>query len=77
MSIHPETEIVATAHDPVARLHTYTISRHGRRWTVQIPDDDFSQYGPVLGASAAQNKMNRRRHLATRIEAAMQGQADE
>lgn len=76
MTIHPETEIVATSYDAPTRTHSYTIARDGKRWTVAIPDADFAQFGPVVGASAAVNKMNRRRHLAQRLEAAMQGAAD-
>lgn len=77
MTIHPETEIVASSHDPIARLHSYTISRGGKKWTVQIPDDDFQAFGPVMGASASVNRMNRRKHLAMRMEAAMRGREDE
>lgn len=76
MTIHLETEIVATSHDPLARAHTYTLERGGKRWTVTIPDVDFDRFGPVLGASAATNKLNRRKHLAMRLEAAMGGPHD-
>lgn len=76
MTIHPESEIVATSHDARTRTHSYTIERNGKRWTVAIPDDDFEQFGPIVGASGAVNRMNRRRHLAMRLEAAMDGVAD-
>jgi hypothetical protein len=76
MTIHPETEIVASSHDAKTKAHTYTIERGGKRWTITIPDADFERFGPVMGASAAVNKMNRRKHLATRLAAAMEGPAD-
>lgn len=74
--INPETEIVSTAHNAKTRVHSFTIERDGKRYTAHIPDADFQAFGPVLGASAATNKINRRRHLAMRLEAAMQGKAD-
>lgn len=77
MSIHPESEIVGTSYDERARVHTYTIKRGGKKWTVNISDADFQQFGPVMGASASVNKLNRRKHLATRLEAAMRGPSDE
>lgn len=76
MTINPETDVVATSHDPVTRTHSYTIARGGKRWTTQIPDTDFGQFGPVMGANADLNKMRRRQHLATRLEAAMAGAPD-
>jgi hypothetical protein len=76
MTINPETEIVATSHDPIARTHSYTIERNGKRWTVAIPDADFQQFGPVKGADAAMNHASRRKHLAMRLEAAMGGAPD-
>ena len=77
MTINPETEIVASSWDPQTRAHSYTIERTGRRWTVVIPDDDLQRFGPVLGASAAVNKQNRRRHLAAVLENAMRGEPDD
>ena len=73
MTIHPETEIVSTSYDAVKHTHSYTIERNGKRWTVEIPDADFQNFGPVMGASAATNRMNRRRHLAMRLQAAIDG----
>lgn len=73
--INPETEIVATAYDPKTRTHSYTVQRDGKRFTAHIPDADFQAFGPVLGASAATNKINRRKHLAMRLEAAIRGEA--
>ena len=76
MSIHPETEIVASAFDPIARAHSYTIERAGKRWTVAIPDADFERFGAVAGAAAGVNRANRRKHLATLLDAAMGGAPD-
>lgn len=76
MTIHPETDVVASSYDPIARTHSYTIARSGHRWTVAIPDQDFRQFGPIMGANADLNKARRRQHLATRLEAAMSGAPD-
>lgn len=73
MTIHPETEIIGTAYNEQTRVHSYTIERNGKQVTVDIPDADFQQFGPVMGASAATNRMNRRRHLAMRLQAALDG----
>jgi hypothetical protein len=76
VTIHLETEIVASSYDPTTRAHSYTIERNGKRWTVSVPDADFEQFGPILGATGAVNKQRRRQHLASRLEAAMGGRAD-
>lgn len=75
MTIHPEEE-VQSSYDAQTRVHTYVITRNGKKWTVDIPDADFQKFGPVLGASAAVNKMARRKHLAMRLAAAMEGPPD-
>jgi hypothetical protein len=76
MTINPETEIVATSHDPVTQTHRYTVEKQGKRWTVAIPDLEFQKFGPVFGAQAATNKERRRMYLANRLTAAMQGEPD-
>lgn len=76
MTINPETDIVATSYDPDARTHSYTIARPDGRWTVTIPDADFRQFGPIMGADADLNKARRRQHLASRLEQAMSGPPD-
>lgn len=76
MTINPETEVVESSWDKVARVHRYTIERHGKRWTVAIPDAELAQFGPVVGAQAAANKARRRAYLATKLTAAMQGEPD-
>lgn len=68
MTINLDTEIVATAHDPISRMNSYTIERGGRRWTVQVHMDEFQRCGP--GAQA------RRNLLGHRLMTAMQGKAD-
>lgn len=76
MTIHLETEIVGSAYDPIKRVHSYTIERAGKRWTVQIGADEFARTGPLLGAQAATNKHRRRSYVATRLANAMQGPHD-
>lgn len=76
MTLNPETEIVGSGHDPVTKTHSYTVEKRGKRWTVQIPDDEFARFGPVIGAQAAANKARRQAYLAAKIEAAMQGEPD-
>jgi hypothetical protein len=76
MTIHPETEIVASSYDAATRVHSYTIERGGKRWTTTIPDDEFERFGPVVGASAATNKARRRNYLAAKLTNAMQGEPD-
>lgn len=68
MTINLETEIVGTAHDPVTRVHSYTIERGGRRWTVSIADDEFQRLGPM--------PQQRRNLLGHRLQEAMKGKAD-
>lgn len=76
MTINPETDVVASSYDSTARIHSYTIARGGKRWTVAIPDQDFRQFGPVMGADADLNKARRRQYLAARLTTAMGGPAD-
>lgn len=76
MTINPETEIVASSHDPVTRTHSYTIERGGKRWTVAIPDDEFARFGVVVGAQARSNQLRRRTYLVTKLTVAMQGEPD-
>jgi hypothetical protein len=71
MTLSPETEIVSTRHDAVARVSYYTIERGGRRWTVAIPDDDLNKHGYKKG-----HEMLRRNHLANVLTTAMAGKAD-
>lgn len=75
MTINLETE-VETAFNRLTQIHSYTIARGGKRWTVQIPDADFAKHGPVMGASAEMNKARRRMYLATALTNAMQGAPD-
>lgn len=68
MSIALETEVVASAFDPIGQTHTYTIARNGKQWTVCIP----AQQLDLHGANAAA----RRKHLTLILEGAMRGLAD-
>lgn len=74
MTINLETEVVASSFD--GDTHVYTIERGGQRWTVRVPDDDFQRFGPMMGAAGANNRMARRRYLATILTNAMQGAPD-
>jgi hypothetical protein len=75
MTINLETE-VETAYNRLTHVHSYTIARGGKRWTVHIPDSEFADFGSVAGASAATNKARRRLYLATTLTNAMQGAPD-
>lgn len=77
MTIHLENEVVGSAFDPITQIHTYTVARDGKRWTVTIPNADFERFGPRLGARAAINQLTRRKHLAMRLTAAMDGPPDD
>lgn len=68
MTINLDTEIIATSHDPVTRMHSYTMERGGRRWTVSVHDDEFSRCGS--------NKQARRNLLGNRLQEVMRGKAD-
>ena len=68
MTINFDTEIVATRHDPITRTHHYTVERGGRRWTVNLHDDDLNRHGG--------NKAARRNHLGNLLHQAMMGKAD-
>lgn len=76
MTIHLESEVVATAFDPQTRVHSYTVGRGGKRWTVAIPDTELEKFGPIFGAQAGTNKARRRMYLARRLETAMGGPED-
>lgn len=69
MTIHLDTEIVATRFDPVTLSCSYTIERGGKRWTVEIPKAHFDKHGA--------NKIAKRTHLATVLNNAMLGPHDE
>ncbi len=77
MTINPETEVVHTSFDPVTRSHSYTVEKHGKRWTVVIPDAELAQFGRIVGAQAGFNKARRRAYLGQRLTDAMQGEPDE
>ncbi len=68
MTIHLDTEIVATRFDPVTQACFYTIERGGKRWTVEIPKAHFDKHGV--------NKIAKRTYLATMLNNAMVGEPD-
>jgi len=66
VTLHPETQIVASAYDPFARVYIYTAQANRRRWTFEIKDADL----------AAVPKPQRRGYLARCADEAMKGVAD-
>ena len=68
MTVSPETEIVSTRHDALARISYYTLERGGWRWTVAIPDGDLDRHKA--------NRAARRNHLANTLTMATAGKAD-
>jgi hypothetical protein len=68
MTIHLETEIVATAYDPKTNICSYTIQRGAKRWTVTIPLEHLDAHKG--------NKQKRRDHVATVLKSAMDGPHD-
>lgn len=69
MTIHLDTEIVATKFDPITQTCSYTIQRGNDRWTVRIPKSDLDKHGA--------NKIAKRNYLATALNGAMTGKPDE
>lgn len=69
MTINLEGEVVGSRIDPVTQTCFYTVERDGRRWTVKVPLADLHRH--------AANKAGRRTHVATVLNAAMQGKPDE
>lgn len=62
-TINPESQIVASAYDPLTRICSYTYEHSdGSRYTVQVPLDDLHKIGTTPAT-----RDQRRRHLAQRI----------
>lgn len=62
-TIHPETQIVASAYDPLTRICSYTYQHSdGSHYTVDVPLSEFEKIG--LGRAT---QMQRRTHLAQKI----------
>lgn len=76
MTINLDTEIVSSSFDKKKHTHTYTLERHGKRWTVTIPDTEVAQFGPIMGAQAGVNKNRRRNYLAAKLTDRMCGEPD-
>lgn len=68
MTIHLDSEIVATRFDQLSQSCAYTIERDGRRWTAAIPLAEFAKLGT--------NKIAKQNLLATALNNAMQGKPD-
>lgn len=69
MTIHLDTEIVATSFDPVTQTCFYTIERDGKRWTASVPLADLNK----LGA----NKAAKHTLIANKLNVAMLGAPDD
>ena len=70
MTVALETEIVGTRHDPILRVHYYTIERGGRRWTAAVKDSDLD------GFSGPRGRQMRREYIARALQTAMTGVPD-
>jgi hypothetical protein len=68
MTIHLDSEVVATSFDPVTQTCSYTIQRGDDRWTVSVPLADLNK----LGA----NKAAKHALIANKLNAAMLGAPD-
>lgn len=62
-TIHPETQIVASAYDKLTRICSYTYEHSdGSRYTVKIPIDELQKRG-----NTSIPRDQRRRHLAVKV----------
>jgi hypothetical protein len=68
VTIHLDSEIVATGFDPLTQTCTYTIERDGKRWTATVALAEFNK----LGA----NKVAKRNLVANALTSAMAGAPD-
>lgn len=69
MTIHLESQVVASKFDATTQTCFYTIEKDGRRWTASVPLEDLRKH--------QNNKQARRTHIANALGAAMQGKPDE
>lgn len=60
MTIHLDSEVVATSFDPVTQTCTYTIQRGDDRWTASVPHAELTRLGANKAAKHAliANKLN-------------------
>lgn len=65
-------EIVGTGYDDARRMCSYTVSRGGRQWTIEIALDDLNKHGFASG-----HKTKRQNHVAGKLHEAMQGPSDD
>lgn len=68
MTIHLDTEIVATHFDQVTQTCFYTIERDGKRWTASVPLADLNKL--------AANKTAKHALVANKLNVAMLGAPD-
>lgn len=68
MTVHLDSEVVATRFDDVTQTCFYTIQRDDKQWTVAIPAAELNKHGP--------NKVTRRNMIATALNNAMAGAPD-
>jgi hypothetical protein len=74
MAINPETEIAGSAY--ANGVHSYTIERGGRRWTIQVTDDELAKFGQPIGPQGTNARGQRRNYVAGRLHTAMMGPPD-
>lgn len=72
MTLHLESEVVASSFDPINQIGTYTIARAGKRYTAVVPMADLEKY---KGAAPAV-KAARRAHIAAALQTALLGEPD-
>ena len=66
MTVHLENEIVSSRFDTERQMHSYTVMRGGRRWTVELPHAVLKALPPAA----------RRAQLGRSLTVAMAGRAD-
>lgn len=69
MTIHLESQVVASKFDVATQTCHYTIERGGKRFTASVPLEDLRKH--------QNNKQARRMHIANALGTAMLGKSDE
>lgn len=69
MTIHLESQVVASKFDAATQTCHYTIEQGGQRFTASVSLEDLRKH--------QNNKLARRTHIANALGAAMQGKPDE
>jgi hypothetical protein len=68
MTLHLESQVVASKFDAATQTCHYTIERDGQRFTASVALEDLRKY--------QNNKQARRAHIANALTAAMHGEPD-